>query len=74
MLARQFGLNEELISPASWLEGGLRANRSTNLTISTAKLQEALGAPLPRQADGLRRFYELYQSGYTAAAGARCKQ
>jgi dTDP-4-dehydrorhamnose reductase len=65
MLARQFGLNEELISPASWLEGGLRANRSTNLTISTSKLQEALGTPLPRQADGLRRFYELYQSGYT---------
>jgi dTDP-4-dehydrorhamnose reductase len=65
MLARQFGLNEDLISPTSWLEGGLRANRSTNLTISTAKLEKVFGAPLPTQADGLRRFYELYQSGYT---------
>jgi dTDP-4-dehydrorhamnose reductase len=64
-LARQFGLNQELISPSSWLEGGLRANRSTNLTISTAKLQGALGSPLPDQAAGLRRFYDLYQSGYT---------
>jgi dTDP-4-dehydrorhamnose reductase len=36
------GLNEELISPASWLEGGLRANRSTNLTISTSKLQKRI--------------------------------
>jgi dTDP-4-dehydrorhamnose reductase len=63
-LARQFGLNEDLISPASWLEGGLRANRSTNLTMSASKLQKALGTPLPTQEDGLRRFYELYQAGY----------
>jgi dTDP-4-dehydrorhamnose reductase len=64
MLARQFGLDENLISPASWIEGGLRANRSTNLTMNAAKLESALGASLPTQADGLRRFYDLYRSGY----------
>jgi len=64
MLARRFGFDEKLISPVSWLEGGLRASRSTNLTMSSAKLQQALGIALPTQEDGLRRFYELYQAGY----------
>jgi dTDP-4-dehydrorhamnose reductase len=63
-LARQFGFDEDLIAPVSWLEGGLRANRSANLTLSSAKLEKALRAPLPAQAQGLWRFFEMYQAGY----------
>lgn len=63
-LARQFGLNESLIAPVSWLEGGLRANRATNLTMCTAKLEKALGMKMPTQQDGLRRFHDLYRAGY----------
>jgi dTDP-4-dehydrorhamnose reductase len=63
-LARQFGFDERLISPVSWMEGGLRANRSANLTLSSARLEKALGTPLPAQKQGLQRFFDLYQAGY----------
>ena len=63
-LARQFGLDEALISPNSVDESGLAARRSHNLTLNTAKLSHDLGIALPSQAEGLRHFYELYQQGY----------
>jgi dTDP-4-dehydrorhamnose reductase len=65
-LARQFRLDENLISPNSVEESGLSARRSHNLTLNTAKLTHDLGITLPSQAEGLRRFYELYQQGYPA--------
>jgi dTDP-4-dehydrorhamnose reductase len=65
-LARQFGLDENLISPHSVDESGLAARRSHNLTLNTAKLTRDLGMTLPAQPEGLRRFYQLYQQGYPA--------
>jgi dTDP-4-dehydrorhamnose reductase len=63
-LAEQFGLNRELIQPASVLESGLAAARSPNLRLRTDKLVAALGHPLPGQASGLERLYTAYQAGY----------
>ena len=63
-IARQFGLDEKLISPVSWLEGGLAAPRSPNLRLRTEKLEKALGEALPDQASGLKRFYNQYREGY----------
>jgi dTDP-4-dehydrorhamnose reductase len=63
-LARLFGLDESLISPVSVHESGLVAQRSPNLTLRTDNLARDLGVTLPGQAEGLRRFYELYQQDY----------
>jgi dTDP-4-dehydrorhamnose reductase len=63
-LARQFGLNENLISPSSVAEGGLKGLRSTRLTLNSDKLAEALGGPLPSLSPGLEHFSTLYQQGY----------
>jgi dTDP-4-dehydrorhamnose reductase len=63
-LARKFGLDENLIQPTSWKDGGLKAARSPNLTLRTDKLSAALGEPLPDQAVGMERFYRMYVEGY----------
>jgi dTDP-4-dehydrorhamnose reductase len=63
-VARQFGLDENLIAPASVTDSGLKAARSPVLTLRTDKLTRALGEHPPTWVEGLRRFYELYQQGY----------
>jgi dTDP-4-dehydrorhamnose reductase len=63
-LARRFGLDENLIRPASVNQAGLKAARSPLLTLQTGKLARALGAQPPDLSTGLERFYTLYQQGY----------
>lgn len=63
-LARRFGLDPGLITPASVAQAGLKAARSPNLTLRIDKLQRDLGQPIPGLSDGLERFYRLYQQGY----------
>jgi dTDP-4-dehydrorhamnose reductase len=63
-IARRFNLDEGQIQPASVLQGGLKAARAPDLRLSTAKLAQALGILTPTVADGLKRFYDLYQTGY----------
>jgi dTDP-4-dehydrorhamnose reductase len=63
-IARRFGFDETLVIPTSVKQGGLKAARSPNLILSTAKLAQALGKPLPNLSTGLERFYTLYQQGY----------
>jgi dTDP-4-dehydrorhamnose reductase len=63
-LAKLFGLDESLIEPASFINGGLRAPRSPRLTLDTHKLSTAIGQALPGLSTGLEQFYQLYQQGY----------
>jgi len=63
-LARQFGLDEKLISAVKVAEAGLTAMRSPNLTLKTDKLAKDLGSPLPTWKDGFALFYHQYQRGY----------
>ena len=63
-IARQFGLDERLVIPVSWLEGKLDAPRAPNLSLRLDKLEKALGEPLPGQTSGLSRFYAQYREGY----------
>jgi dTDP-4-dehydrorhamnose reductase len=63
-LARRFGLDETLISPASVERSGLIAQRSHNLHLSVHKLSTVLGQALPRFSTGLEQFYTQYQQGY----------
>lgn len=63
-LARQFDLDEGLITPTSVERGGLKAVRSPNLTLRSDKLAQVLGKPLPGLSTGINRFYSLYQQSY----------
>jgi dTDP-4-dehydrorhamnose reductase len=69
-IARQFGLDENLIRPTSVTDGGLVATRSPNLSLSTAKLSGVLGYPLPSQEEGISRFYRQYLDGIPAQVHA----
>ncbi len=64
MLANFFGLDASLIAPSSVNDAGLKAARSPLLTLRTEKLTQALGSPPPEIADGMERFYNLYQENY----------
>ncbi len=65
-LARQFGLDAGLISPASVAQAGLRAARSPRLTLRTDRLARDLGQALPDTQSGLVRFHRQYLEGYAA--------
>ncbi|MDH5507136.1 MAG: SDR family oxidoreductase [Anaerolineae bacterium] len=63
-IARQFDLDESLISPTSVADGELKAARSPKLTLRTEKLAAALGKPLPDVDSGVARFHQLLGEGY----------
>lgn len=64
LLAREFGFDESLITPASCKNGNLRAPRSLHSTLRSDKLAAALGEALPTQAPAMHRFANLYRQGY----------
>jgi len=63
-LAREFGLDANLIRPISALDSDLPTRRSLNLSMNTEKLQTALGRSLPDQAEGLRALHTDFSSGF----------
>lgn len=63
-LARRFSLDESLITPTSVSTASLKAARSPRLTLSSAKLEAALGRATPDIASGLERYHQLYKQGY----------
>jgi dTDP-4-dehydrorhamnose reductase len=63
-VAKQFGLNENLVKPISVNEAGLKAPRSLYLTLNTNKLAKALGHELPDQNKGLEMFHDQYCQGW----------
>ncbi len=63
-IARTFGLDENLIRPCSIADSGLKAPRATHLWLSTHKVTQALGHPLPEFSTGLQRFYAQFLAGY----------
>ena len=62
-VARKFGLDDSLIRPVSWKDGGLTAKRSPNLIMNTDKLRGLLGHALPAQNDCMDYFYRDTVSG-----------
>lgn len=63
-IANLFNFNADLIKPVKVSESDLVAVRSPNLSMSTEKLANALGNPLPDQQAGLDRLKILYDQGY----------
>lgn len=67
MLAREFGLDENLIVPTSYHDSAMKAPRSPRLTLRSNKLAAALGEVMPKQQAELRHYAELYRQGYPQA-------
>lgn len=63
-IARKFGFDTNLLTPASVYDAGLKAARSPNLTLNTGKIASALGHPLPAFESGLQKFFDQYQHGF----------
>ncbi|MEJ5240569.1 MAG: SDR family oxidoreductase [Anaerolineales bacterium] len=63
-VARTFGLDEHLIQPRSIADSGLKAPRANHLWLSTHKVIQALGHPLPDFSTGLQQFYTQFLEGY----------
>lgn len=64
MLARHFGFDENLISPASYKIAHLTAPRAPLLTLRGDKLAGSLGEALPGQEIEMQRFAELFHQAY----------
>jgi dTDP-4-dehydrorhamnose reductase len=63
-LAREFGFDDKLIHPSSYEQSNLLARRSPLLTLRVDKLVAEMKKTPPDIHAGMKRFYELYQSGY----------
>lgn len=63
-VAKKFGFDPLLIDPVSVANSGLKAARSPKLTLSSDKLSNSLGHPLPNQSAGLDRLHSLYTQGF----------
>jgi len=62
-IARAFGLDEGLIQPVQMKVLSRGAPRSLNLTLTSTKLEEALGWALPGIDSGIERLYRRWQEG-----------
>ncbi len=58
MIARTFGFEAALIRPISVDGVGFQGNRSKDLSLSSAKLQAAIGVSCPTVESGIKRFYQ----------------
>jgi dTDP-4-dehydrorhamnose reductase len=63
-VATTFGFDGAQVKPATLTRARLRAPRPLDVSLSTAKLQEALGRTIPDVGSGLQRFRALRESGY----------
>ncbi len=64
LLARHFGFDEALITPAPYKVAHLAAPRAPMLTLRADKLAASLCEALPGQDMPMRRFTELFHQGY----------
>jgi len=63
-VAATFGMDPGGVAPTRVAEAKLRAPRAPDLSLSTGKIREALGHPMPDVESGLRRFRALRERGY----------
>lgn len=64
MIAEKLGASREMVQPVKVNDFGLQAIRSSNLRLSTSRLQKDIHIPVPRLSTGLARFFTQYQQGY----------
>ena len=62
--AREFGLDQSLISPSTVADSGSEATLSPSLSLRPNKLAQDLGEHVPGWRDGLKRLHDLSRRGY----------
>lgn len=62
-IARVFGYDESLIDPIPVEKSHFTAQRSKNLTLSSAKLAQALKVRIPKLEESLNNFYRDFKEG-----------
>ncbi|MGA2241856.1 MAG: SDR family oxidoreductase [Verrucomicrobiota bacterium] len=66
LVARAFGLREDLVRPTVVSQAALRAPRARNTALSTGKVTAALGRPMPDVPEAVQRMRGLWDSGFPA--------
>jgi len=64
-IAEVFGYDPSIITPISVTQSELIAERSLNLTLSTKKIVTDLGQDIPTVRQGIERYYQDLQNGYS---------
>ena len=64
LMAKVFGLEEDLIEPVSVEDLNLPAPRGKNISLNVSKAQSLLRAPLSGAEEGLKKMKYLRESGY----------
>jgi dTDP-4-dehydrorhamnose reductase len=70
MLARELGLDEQLIQPARLADAHLDAPRPRNTALNSERVEAALGRRMTSIADSIALLGEIRQSGYTQQVAA----
>ena len=70
-LAATFGLGASNVHAGSVDDAGLAAPRPKNLALSSMRLAQAIGRPLPRASDGIRLMKHQYDSGWVSRIKGR---
>lgn len=63
-IANKFGLDSNLITPVSWVDGGLTAARSPNLILDVTRIETLLGMTMPDQRSGIEAFHHAFIAGH----------
>lgn len=63
-LAKQFGLNQKKIEPASSRTINFKAARPLNTSLNVAKIESILNKPMPTIRSGIKNFHNLWISDY----------
>ena len=72
LISEKFNLDGSLISPESYLKGGLIAKRSPNLFLDVSKLLST-GIEIPNVALAVDHFYSAYTDGYSDRIQSFCR-
>lgn len=65
-IAKRFGFDPDLVQPIRATDIDRGVTRSLNLTLSSEKVQAALGHPLPSVDEGIENLFERWQEGLPA--------
>ena len=63
-IAEVFGLDPEMVLPASLDDVGLKAKRGKDLRLNVGRLETELGEPLPTMSESLYRLHQDWQKGF----------
>jgi dTDP-4-dehydrorhamnose reductase len=64
-IANLYGLDSSLVKRTSVADFGFKAQRTNNTLMNCKKFETAFSYKLPSLEEGLQKFYDLHQEGYS---------